>query len=122
MSSWVTSSTQLLEIAYKDELASINDMLSIAGIENNVEPDYGKDQLSRENAEALERKELSEALAKNASLATATAARVAHEANRAIRDITIATATHKALRMSIYNTMYQRKLQLEKDLQEERYV
>lgn len=115
------SSRDFLELATKIELDSVNTMLSAAGISKTEEkiPDGA---LSREKAEQQEMDEISNALSANSTLTLAAAARLAHEANRARRDINISTASHKKLRLSIYNTMYQRKLKLEAKLKGGQYA
>ena len=117
-----SKSFKMLELATRAELASINDFLKIAGIQNDQDGIIRPDQLSRQNAEEEEREEISKALAVKSNLVTASIARVTHEANRCRRDISIAQASHKRLMLGIYQTMYQRKLKLERCIQEESYV
>ena len=115
-------SFKMLELATRAELASVNSYLKAAGIQNDTDGTIRADQLSRANAEEVERAEISKALTANSNPLTAAVARLAHEANRCRRDISIAQASHKKLMLGIYQTMYQRKLKLERRIQEENYV
>jgi len=118
----VFTSKKMLELAARKEWAVISEMLKVAGINENTEVMLTADQLSRREAESVERNEISEALTKNSLTALAAALRLAHEANRARRDINIAEASHKKLMLGVYRTMYQRKLKLERKIQEEQYA
>ena len=117
-----SQSFKMLELATRAELSSVNDYLKTAGIQNDQDGTIRPDQLSRQNAEEVEREEISKALTVNSNPVTAAVARLAHEANRCRRDISIAQASHKKLILGIYQTMYQRKLKLERRIQEENYV
>jgi hypothetical protein len=117
-----TTSIEFLELATRAELSSINELLKVAGIQDDVDGTIKAEQLSRKVAEPVVFEEISEALAQNSLPVVAAATRIAHEANRARRDIAIATATHKDLMLGVYRTMYQRKLKLERKIQEEQYV
>lgn len=117
-----SQSFKMLELATRAELSSVNDYLKAAGIQNDQDGTIRPDQLSRQNAEEVEREEISKALTVNSNPVTAAVARLAHEANRCRRDISIAQASHKKLILGIYQTMYQRKLKLERRIQEENYV
>ena len=117
-----SQSFKMLELATRAELSSVNDYLKAAGIQNDQDGTIRPDQLSRQNAEEVERQEISKALTVNSNPVTAAVARLAHEANRCRRDISIAQASHKRLMLGIYQTMYQRKLKLERRIQEENYV
>ena len=117
-----SQSFKMLELATRAELSSVNDYLKAAGIQNDQDGTIRQDQLSRQNAEEVEREEISKALTVNSNPVTAAVARLAHEANRCRRDISIAKASHKKLILGIYQTMYQRKLKLERRIQEENYV
>ena len=116
------TSERFLELATRKELSSINDFLAPLGLENDVDVTITKDQLSRKVAEEVQRREISEAMTRNSTMVVAAAVRLAHEANRARRDITISVAPHKKLMLSVYRTMYQRKLKLEKKIQEGGYA
>lgn len=117
-----SQSFRMLELATRAELASVNAYLKAAGIQNDQDGTIRPDQLSRHKAEEVEREEISKALTINSNPVTAAVARLAHEANRCRRDISIAQASHKKLILGIYQTMYQRKLKLERRIQEENYV
>ena len=117
-----SQSFKMLELATRAELSSVNDYLKAAGIQNDQDGTIRPDQLSRAKAEEVERAEVSKALTVNSNPLTAAVARLAHEANRCRRDISIAQASHKKLMLGIYQTMYQRKLKLERRIQEENYV
>ena len=117
-----SQSFKMLELATRAELSSVNDYLKAAGIQNDQDGIILPDQLSRYKAEEVEREEISKALTVNSNPVTAAVARLAHEANRCRRDISIAQASHKKLILGIYQTMYQRKLKLERRIQEENYV
>ena len=132
------SSTGFLEKAIRKELASTNEALSIAGIQNDVDGYITPEQLSREKAETIRktvremsfdimenhalREEIQEAFTKNNVNEVAAAVRIAHEATRARRDIQIIECSHKKLLLGCYRTMYQRKLKLENRLRNEDYV
>ena len=115
-------SDAFLEQATRAELASINEMLSVAAVENDIDGTLTAEQLSRAAAEKEELAEIGEALTQNSLPVLAAAARLVHEANRARRDIAIAKASHKDLMLGVYRTMYQRKLKLERKIQEGGYV
>ena len=117
-----SQSFKMLELATRAELSSVNDYLKAAGIQDDQDSTIRPDQLSRAKAEEVEREEISKALTVNSNPVTAAVARLAHEANRCRRDISIAQASHKKLILGIYQTMYQRKLKLERRIQEENYV
>ena len=117
-----SQSFKMLEAATRAELYSVNEFLKAAGIQNDQDGILRPDQLSRYAAEEVEREELSKALTVHSNLLTAAAVAIAHEANRCRRDISIAQASHKKLMLGIYQTMYQRKLKLERRIQEESYV
>lgn len=117
-----SASFRFLEAATRKELYEVNEFLKTLGIQNDQDGIILPEQLSRFKAEEVEREELSKALTANSNPVTAAAARLAHEANRARRDIAIAQASHKAMLLGIYRTMYQRKLKLERKIQEENYV
>lgn len=112
-----SSADFLLETA-KYELDIVNKYLVPAGIQESHTADLTAEDLSRKKAEDQEIQEISKALTKNSTPKVAAAARVAHEANRARRDINIAEASHKQLLLGVYRTMYQRKLKLEKYVKE----
>ena len=115
-------SFEFLGMAERKELAEINELLSVAGITNDVDGTINPEQLDRKAAEQVAIEEMANVLAKEATYDLAAGARLIHEASRARRDINIAQATHKQLLLGSYKTLYQRKLKLEKDIQEERYV
>lgn len=117
-----SASFRFLEAATRKELYEVNEFLKTLGIQNDQDGVILPEQLSRLKAEEVEREELSKALTANSNPVTAAAARLAHEANRARRDIAIAQTSHKAMLLGIYRTMYQRKLKLERKIQEENYV
>lgn len=117
-----TTSSDFLALAIKKELASINTYLSVAGIKQDVDGTIDKEQLDRKVAEDVERKEISLAMTQNSPSFLSAAVRVAREANRARRDINIIEASHKKLMLGIYRTMYQRKLKLERKLEDEIYA
>lgn len=117
-----SASFRFLEAATRKELYEVNEFLKTLGIQNDQDGIILPEQLSRYKAEEVEREELSKALTANSNPVTAAAARLAHEANRARRDIVIAQTSHKAMLLGIYRTMYQRKLKLERKIQEENYV
>lgn len=117
-----SASFRFLEAATRKELYEVNEFLKTLGIQNDQDGIILPEQLSRYKAEEVEREELSKALTANSNPVTAAAARLAHEANRARRDIAIAQTSHKAMLLGIYRTMYQRKLKLERKIQEENYV
>lgn len=116
------SSFGFLEAATRKELAEINGLLSVAGVQNDVDGTITKEQLDRRTADQEAAKEMANVLAKEATYNLAAGARMIHEAARARRDINIAQASHKELLLGSYRTLYQRKLKLEQDIQEERYV
>ena len=116
------SSACFLEKAIRKELASTNEALSIAGIQNDVDGYITPEQLSREKAETELQSEIQEAFTKNNVNEVAAAVRIAHEATRARRDIQIIECSHKKLLLGCYRTMYQRKLKLENRLRNEDYV
>lgn len=115
-------SLAFLEAVMKRELAEINKLLVTAGIINDVDGTLTKEQLDRRAADKEAADEMANVLAKEATYDLAAGARMLHEASRARRDVNIAQASHKQLLLGSYKTLYQRKLKLEKDLQEERYV
>lgn len=117
----ISSKEFLIKVA-RNELESVNTYLAPLGIQEDVDGQLSAEELSREAAEDLELEELSDAVSKKSVTAIAAASRVAHEANRARRDINIAKASHKQLMLGIYRTMYQRKLKLERKIQEETYA
>ena len=112
------SSADFLILSDRKELDTVNDYLEAAGVKEDHTGDMIEEDLDRFAVEELEREEISDALVKNAVTAIAAASRQAHEANRSRRDINIATASHKKLMMGVYRTMYQRKLKLERKIQE----
>ena len=111
-----------LGLAKQSELSATNKLLSVAGVQNDVDGQIAAEQLDRKVAEQIAIKEMANALSKEANYDLAAGARIIHEATRARRDINIAQATHKQLMLGSYKTLYQRKLKLEKDLQEKHYV
>ena len=111
-----------LGMVKQSELAATNKLLSVAGIQNDVPGQIKAEHLDRKAADQVAIKEMANALAREANYDLAAGARIIHEATRARRDINIAQATHKQLMLGSYKTLYQRKLKLEKDLQEKRYV
>lgn len=118
----MSGSYDFLGSAERKELAGINELLSVAGITNDVAGTITPEQLDRQVAEQAAIEEMANVLSKESTYDLAAGARLIHEAARARRDINIALATHKQLMLGSYKTLYQRKLKLEKDLQEERYV
>ena len=116
------TSEQFLELAIRKELASTNELLSIAGVVNDVDGTITPEQLSRELSEDELQKEIQESFTEEDVNQVAAAVRVAHEATRARRDIQIVEASHKRLMLGCYRTMYQRKLKLENRLMREDYV
>lgn len=115
-------SDEFLALTLYAELADINTLLEPAGVTNETDGTILPSQLDRAQAEKEATSEMSAAMAKNSVEAIAAASRLIHEASRARRDIKIARASHKQLMLGSYRTLYQRKLKLEKDIQEERYV
>lgn len=113
------SSSDFLLTAMRHELDAINEYLIPAGIKEEKTGELSVKDLSRSEAEQVELREIGDAIAKKSMPALAAAMRLAHEANRAKRDITIAESSHKKLMLGIYRTMYQRKLKLERRIQEE---
>ena len=116
------SSLGFLEAAVRKELAEINGLLSVAGVQNDVDGTITKEQLDRRAADQEAAAEMANVLAKETTYNLAAGARLIHEASRARRDINIAQASHKQLLLGSYKTLYQRKLKLEQDIQEERYA
>ena len=116
------TSEQFLELAIRKELASTNELLSIAGVVNDGDGTITPEQLSRELSEDALQKEIQESFTEEDVNQVAAAVRVAHEATRARRDIQIVEASHKRLMLGCYRTMYQRKLKLENRLMREDYV
>ena len=116
------SSFSFLEKATRAELATINNLLSVAGIQNDQDITLTGADLDRKAADDEAIAEMANVLARDTTYDLAAGARLIHEASRARRDINIALATHKELLLGSYKTLYQRKLKLEKDIQEERYA
>ena len=85
-----SASFRFLEAATRKELYEVNEFLKTLGVQNDQDGIILPEQLSRYKAEEVEREELSKALTANSNPVTAAAARLAHEANRARRDIAIA--------------------------------
>ena len=116
------SSFSFLDKATRTELASINDMLSVAGIKQDQDITLTKEDLDRKAADDVAIQEMTNVLAHDTTYDLAAGARLIHEASRARRDINIALATHKELLLGSYKTLYQRKLKLENDIKEARYA
>lgn len=116
------SSIKFLELATRKELASTNESLAVAGIQNDVDGTITEEQLDRRNSEQQLQEEIQEAFTKNNVNEVAAAVRIAHEATRAQRDIQILECSHKQLMLGCYRTMYQRKLKLENKIMKEDYV
>ena len=113
------SSDKFLMETTRYELDAINAFLKPAGISEAPTAKITAEDLDRAAAEGQQLTEINDALAKNASTEVAAAARLIHESNRARRDINIAEASHKRLLLGMYRTMYQRKLKLERKIQED---
>ena len=116
------SSFSFLDKATRAELASINEMLSVAGIQQDQDGTLTEAELDRKAADDVAIQEMANVLAHDTTYDLAAGARLIHEASRARRDINIALATHKQLLLGSYKTLYQRKLKLENDIKEERYA
>ena len=116
------SSDSMLRQAKLAELATINELLAPAGIQNDVDGHITDEALDRVAAEKESEKEMSFAQSQNTVEAVAGAARLIHEASRARRDLNITRASHKKLLLGCYRTLYQRKLKLEQDIEREDYV
>lgn len=104
------------------ELSSINKLLSVAGVQDNVAGEFPEEELDRREAEQTAIEEMANVLSKESTYDLAAGARLIHEAARARRDINIAFATHKQLMLGSYKTLYQRKLKLEKAIEDKNYV
>ena len=118
----LASSEQFLKMAVQSELASINDMLPVAGIKNDTSASIPKEALDRAAVETQERADVSNALKTLSGTALAQCLRLLRESNRARRDINIMNASHKQIMLGVYRTMYQRKLKLEKQLETDTYA
>lgn len=116
------SSDSMLRQAKLAELATINELLAPAGIQNDVDGHITDEALDRVAAEKESEKEMSFAQSQNTVEAVASAARLIHEASRVRRDLNITRASHKKLLLGCYRTLYQRKLKLEQDIEREDYV
>ena len=116
------SSESMLRQAKYAELATINELLTPAGIQNDVDGHITDEALNRVAAEKESEKEMSFAQSQNTVEAVASAARLIHEASRVRRDLNITRASHKKLLLGCYRTLYQRKLKLEQDIEREDYV
>lgn len=116
------SSFSFLEKATREELAAINSLLSVAGIQQDQDVVLTTEDLDRKLADDVAIQEMANVLARETTYDLAAGARLIHEASRARRDLNIALASHKELLLGSYKTLYQRKLKLEKDIQEERYA
>lgn len=115
-------SFDLLKKATQQELAVINNLLSVAGIQNDVDHELTAADLDRKAADEVALTEMANVLAKETTYDLAAGARLIHEAARACRDLNIALASHKQLLLGSYKTLYQRKLKLEQDIKEDRYA
>ena len=116
------SSFSFLEKATREELATINSLLGVAGIQQDQDVVLTAEDLDRKLADDVAIQEMANVLARETTYDLAAGARLIHEASRARRDLNIALASHKELLLGSYKTLYQRKLKLEKDIQEERYA
>ena len=112
-------SDQLLTQADRVELGNIEKLLSFAGIEITQPTELAEDYTNRATAEALNWEQMQYALSTNNAMNIAGCAKQIHEASRVRRDINIATASHKKLLLGCYNTLYQRKLKLERQIRED---
>ena len=119
-------SDQLLKRVDRAELNSLDQILGFIPSTDPLKPE----DLDRATAEKKDWEQMQYILAaftddKEADrqpesvMAVAAASRQIHEASRARRDINIATASHKKLMLGCYQTLYQRKLKLEKKIRQE---
>ena len=111
-------SDQLLEQADRVELGNIEKILDFTGIEVTQPLSLSEEQLNRATAELLNWEQMQFALSTDNSMNVAGCARQIHEASRVRRDMTISTVSHKKLLFGCYNTLYQRKLKLERQIEE----
>ena len=118
-----SDSRRFLRLIVSKELESIGDMLScVDGIDDTVHITIKPEDLDREKADVVGQAEIDKATTDGIPSNLSAIVRLQREANRARRDYIIAESSHKQLMLGAYRTMYQRKLKLEKKLENGTYA
>ena len=118
-----SDSRRFLRLIASKELESIGNMLScVDGIGDTVHITLKPEDLDREKAEVVGQAEIDKATIDGIPSNLSAIVRLQREANRARRDYIIAESSHKQLMLGAYRTMYQRKLKLEKKLENGTYA